>query len=153
QHCQLGRIKSSRYEKKARESSTVRVWDAQTGQLLLSLEGAGESVTFSPDGKRLPSLSITQRAGERGPKTRYTTEKGWDEQTGQLLLTLKGVILRGFASNFVVFSPDGKRLAKASNDKTVQVWDAQTGQELLSLKGAGDFFTFSPDGKCLASAG
>src|SRR5439155_1623168 len=54
----------------------------------------------------------------------------------------------------VAWSPDGKRLATGSYDKTAKVWDAEAGKELLTLGGHRDrvwSVAWSPDGKRLAT--
>ena len=122
---------------------TVKVWDAATGQEILTLKGhtgGVMSVAFSPDGRRLASASC-------GPDGEGVGHRDWQE-----ILTLKG---HTDQVDSVAFSPDGKRLASASRDRTVKVWDAATGQKLLTLKGhTGRVMSvaFSPDGKRLASA-
>lgn len=78
--------------------------------------------------------------------------KAWDATSGQETFTLKGHT--GHVRS-VAFSPDGTRLASASDDNTVKVWDATSGNEALTLKGhtqCVNSVAFRPDGTRLASA-
>jgi WD40 repeat protein len=122
---------------------TVKVWNVQRGQELLSFKAHElevNGIAFGPDGKRLVS------GGYRGVKV-------WDAQTGQELLTVKGATDQ---VNSVAISPDGKRLASTGSLRLVQVWDVQTGDEIFSFKGHTGWVSnlaFSPDGTRLASTG
>ncbi len=123
---------------------TVRLWDAQTGDLKQTLTGYSDyvhSVAFSPDGKTLAGASADK------------TIRLWDVRSGQAKYTLgehTGIV---FA---VAFSPDGKTLASGSGDSTIKLWDAQRGKYRQTLYEHKDYVravVFSPDGKTLASAG
>ena len=78
--------------------------------------------------------------------------KIWDLSTGRVL-DLRGhtALVQGLAS-----SPDGRRLATGSDDRTIKLWDTTTGEEVFTLRGhtAGVIcVAFSPDGRRIASGG
>jgi WD40 repeat protein/transcriptional regulator with XRE-family HTH domain len=137
------------------QDGTAKVWDVATGNELLSIStGVNHTnIAFSPNGTRLavPSALEPGKGQSWSPDT-FGTAKVWDIATGQELLRLRGHVA---PVRSVAFSPDGTRLATASNDKTAKVWDAATGQELLTLRGHTSplaAVTFSPDGMYVATA-
>ena len=134
----------------ASDDRTVKLWDAGTGQEVLTLHGHSEPVNrlaFSPDGRRVASASSDR------------TVKLWDAVTGEEVLTLRG---HSAAVWGVAFSPDGTRIASVGGDRAradepgeMKIWDAATGRPLYAMpvhKSITLCVTFSPDGRRIASA-
>jgi WD40 repeat protein/predicted Ser/Thr protein kinase len=118
--------------------AAVRVGTAVVVLLLAAWLGAQAIIR---EWKRQPPVAPVSAGSTREPEP----EEG-------LLFTLAGHT--GLVQE-VVFRPDGKRLASASEDQTVKVWDVDTRQEVLTLrghKGAVRGVCWSPGSNRLATA-
>jgi WD40 repeat protein len=130
---------------------TVRVWRAtgrQDVSVLHGHMGAVMRLAFTPDGRRLASLSVETGARWAGDSTARVWEVG-----PQATLP----VLRGHSSYVypVAVSPDGRWIASGSWDGTVRLWDAATGEACATLPHPGVVraLAFAPDGRWLVTGG
>jgi WD40 repeat protein/tRNA A-37 threonylcarbamoyl transferase component Bud32 len=122
----------------------AHLWDLRGARRLVtySPQSAVSSIAFSPGGDRFVTGSWDNAA------------RVWDVASGTAKLKVGTGVHRGFV-NAAAFSPDGTRLATASDDRVV-VWDAASGEKLVEAEGRLDRITaidYSPDGKQLLIVG
>jgi WD40 repeat protein len=77
----------------------------------------------------------------------------WEVESGKLLMTIEDHADWIFD---LAFSPDGKRLASASRDKTAKLFDVEKKEALVTFPGHAETVYcvgFAPDGKTIATGG
>ncbi|MFM7243490.1 MAG: protein kinase domain-containing protein [Planctomycetaceae bacterium] len=129
------------------QDKTVRHWDVATG-----METTRATITdparpfnharFSPDGTLV--VTCSREFGDNAPLV-------WETSSGRLVATLKGHKQRAWD---IAFSPDGRRLATAADDRTIKMWSADDWACIDTLVGHEAWVTaaaFSPNGQRLAT--
>ncbi|KAF6756394.1 hypothetical protein DFP72DRAFT_1066748 [Ephemerocybe angulata] len=129
------------------EDGTVRVWDAQTGDLSfppIRMDNTPVySLAYSPDGEYFAC------GLDDGAVCLWHAQTG--KPTSNAMSGHTGVVWS------MAFSPDGSTIASASQDKTVRLWDGRTGEPrgepLTGHTNEVFVVAWSPDGKYLVSGG
>ena len=148
----------------------IELWDIETGDHLMSLEGHADrifSVEFHPNGQTLASggeesevfIWDVRRSRERPDKETTSTGSEGSESapSPSRVLSTDGGWIRSAS-----WSPDGKRLAAAVSPPPgnpgrpfIQIWETGSGRVLQRLYGHTDWIrsvSFAPDGKTMATA-
>jgi WD40 repeat protein len=124
---------------------TAKVWDAETGEQLLVLEGHTTGLSglqYSPDGKMIAT----------GRDNNENMVRVWDAETGEELYALQA----DNRVNSMAFSPDMRLLVATGTGGFVDLWDLATGIQLYSLPSLGATagrVLFTPDGQQFITVG
>jgi eukaryotic-like serine/threonine-protein kinase len=146
----------------------AQIWEVGSGKLVrrpLDRQTVW-AVAFSPDGKLLltaegritgqspsdmPRVPVPGGGRQFGHEQAEGSAELWQWADGKMI----GSMRHDNAVLTVAFSPDGKRIATGSIDRTARLWEAGTGKPLCNpIKHGGPVTAtaFSPDGRLLLTA-
>lgn len=142
----------------------AELWDLSTGRSFAVLGKPNDrgvnGVALSPDGKFVVTANTdnTARVWEV-PEKRESGDAERDEQQGKAqALDSPLWVLSGHRGpvRSAAFSPDGRFVLTASDDRTARVWDVKTGREVSVLRGHRSGVlsaAFGPDGNRMITSG
>jgi WD40 repeat protein/tetratricopeptide (TPR) repeat protein len=144
----------------ASDDNTARVWEAATGEPLtppLLHNGTVNQLAFSPDGQFLATCSTDHTVRLWNLATRHLLAQAppWASGTGLPWLPASRHDGAGPLLRQPISSPDGQRVVRRIDDRTVRINDASTGRALtgpLRHAGAVTHAAFSPDSRLLVTA-
>lgn len=149
------------------------IWDARTGDEVLVLKQPASAIAFSPDSKRLVSLTNNRVQGKPRDEYDYASwsVRTWDLATGKVLHTVEGPQREILTT--VAFSSDGKWMVAGGGvayprgaDRgagwklgQVRVWDVSTCREVIAFTAVSHFtgesnlasVAFTPDGNWIVA--
>ena len=123
----------------SQDGEKIELWNLSTGQKTKHIDAAAKwaLLAFTPDGNALID------AQKDGIKVR-------DPATGEVLRTFVG---SGEKISSLSFTLDGKMLATATEENTVQLWNVAAGTEIRTISGFAEKaqeVVLRPDGKMIA---
>ena len=123
----------------------TRFWNAQTTELIRTIDVQALDLAYSPDGKTIATGSYDD------------TLRIWNAQTGVLIRHFKAYTksilssISGISTYSLAWSPDGKTIT-TGGDRRINLWNAGTGVLILTLlEGSATSVTYSRDGKTIAA--
>lgn len=131
------------------DARTITLSEISTGRDLQVMKGHAAAIlniVFSPDGKRVGSVSHDE------------TARIWDVETGREVMRIRG---RGSEVAGIAFNVDGRRIAIGDTRRTLTVWDSATVQQPLTWNVDGQpdpkydarcTAIFRPDGRSIITA-
>ncbi len=123
--------------------ASARIWDAETGEVIMTLTGHGDtvdSVRFLPDGGQLLSASYDG------------TIRRWDLATGA---EIQRYTIEGASVFMIDLLRNGAQFVSGSSDAIIRLWDIESGEVLREYIGhevAVNGVHVSADGKLMVSA-
>ena len=118
----------------------LRYWDIETWKEI-KIDHPGRIAAFSPDGRIFAYIFGYSNLFSFNIETREINSQRKKEDS---------IFITSLA-----FSPDGKRIVFACDNKMIYVWDVEIKKDILRLEGHTDcvnYAAFSPDGKRIVSA-